>query len=230
MLASTSRPLVAAARATGRRNASAIATKYSGAAYKAALASSPATLTKVSEELSAIAKSLKDTPALNAFVSNPLLSSKERATGLESLYKAGSPKGTVNDITKNLLAVLSENGRLAETPAVIEEFNALVAKYKGELEIVVTSAQPLTKDILTKLEASLKQSEAAKQSKVLKFTNKVMLLWMPLNNNSVRLIVFLKVNPSLLGGMIVDVGDKTIDLSVASRVTKLNNLLQRKLL
>ena len=176
MLASTSRPLVAAARATGRRNASAIATKYSGAAYKAALASSPATLTKVSEELSAIAKSLKDTPALNAFVSNPLLSSKERATGLESLYKAGSPKGTVNDITKNLLAVLSENGRLAETPAVIEEFNALVAKYKGELEIVVTSAQPLTKDILTKLEASLKQSEAAKQSKVLKFTNKVMLL------------------------------------------------------
>ena len=141
MLASTSRPLVAAARATGRRNASAIATKYSGAAYKAALASSSATLTKVSEELSAIAKSLKDTPALNAFVSNPLLSSKERATGLESLYKAGSTKGTVNDITKNLLAVLSENGRLAETPAVIEEFNALVAKYKGELEIVVTSAQ-----------------------------------------------------------------------------------------
>ena len=52
---------------------------------------------------------------------------------------------------------------------------------------------------------------------------------MLLNNSSVRLIVFLKVNPSLLGGMIVDVGDKTIDLSVASRVTKLNNLLQRKL-
>jgi hypothetical protein len=35
------------------------------------------------------------------------------------------------------------------------------------------------------------------------------------------------VNPSVLGGIIVDFGDKTIDLSVQSRVTKLNNVLQR---
>lgn len=38
----------------------------------------------------------------------------------------------------------------------------------------------------------------------------------------------LQVNPSILGGIVVDFGDKSIDLSVASRVTKLNNLLQRK--
>jgi len=35
-----------------------------------------------------------------------------------------------------------------------------------------------------------------------------------------------QVNPSLLGGLVVDFGDKTIDLSVSSRVGKLNNLLQ----
>lgn len=35
-----------------------------------------------------------------------------------------------------------------------------------------------------------------------------------------------QVNASLLGGLVVDFGDKTIDLSVASRVGKLNNLLQ----
>ena len=33
------------------------------------------------------------------------------------------------------------------------------------------------------------------------------------------------MNPSILGGIIVDFGDKTIDLSVASRVNKLNGLL-----
>lgn len=38
----------------------------------------------------------------------------------------------------------------------------------------------------------------------------------------------LQVNPSILGGIVVDFGDKSIDLSVASRVNKLNNLLQRK--
>ena len=32
----------------------------------------------------------------------------------------------------------------------------------------------------------------------------------------------------MLGGIVVDFGDKTVDLSVASRVNKLNNLLQRE--
>ena len=35
------------------------------------------------------------------------------------------------------------------------------------------------------------------------------------------------MNPAILGGIIVDFGDKTVDLSVQSRVNKLNNLLQR---
>ena len=38
------------------------------------------------------------------------------------------------------------------------------------------------------------------------------------------------MNPSILGGLIVDFGEKSIDLSVASRVNKLNNLLQRTFL
>ena len=36
-----------------------------------------------------------------------------------------------------------------------------------------------------------------------------------------------QVNPAVLGGVVVDFGDKTIDLSVVSRVNKLNGLLQR---
>ncbi len=36
----------------------------------------------------------------------------------------------------------------------------------------------------------------------------------------------LQVKPSLIGGLVVDFGDKSIDLSVASRVNKINNLLQ----
>ncbi|EJD04409.1 ATP synthase subunit 5 [Fomitiporia mediterranea MF3/22] len=212
MLATTARPLVnTLARSQARRNASSIATKYSHAAYKAALSKSPSTLLKVQNELSALAASIKETPQLSAFVSNPFLASSERTAGLDALYKAASAKAAgkepLSDVTKNLIAVLSENGRLKETISVIEGFNELVAKYKGELEIVVTSASALPRDVLNKLENSLKQSEVAKQAKVLKITN--------------------KVNPSVLGGILVDVGDKTIDLSVASRVTKLNSLLQQ---
>ncbi|KZV80808.1 hypothetical protein EXIGLDRAFT_780523, partial [Exidia glandulosa HHB12029] len=67
-------------------------------------------------------------------------------------------------------------------------------------------AEPLGRDVLANLEKSLKQSEAGKAAKTLKITN--------------------KVNPAILGGLVVDLGEKTIDLSVSNRVNKLNGLLQ----
>ncbi|KAH7913888.1 OSCP, subunit 5 of the stator stalk of mitochondrial F1F0 ATP synthase [Hygrophoropsis aurantiaca] len=193
----------------GRRAASTIALKYSNATYSAALAKSPQVLNKVQAELTVISNSIKELPELKAFVSNPTLSAKERNAGLAAIFAraegTGAKKEPVSDITKNLFAVLSNNGRLGETQGVIEGFNELVSKYKGELEVVVTSAAPLPKDISSRLETVLKQSQAAQQAKTLKITN--------------------KVNPSVLGGIVVDFGDKSIDLSVSSRINKLNNLL-----
>lgn len=125
---------------------------------------------------------------------------------------------------KNLFEVLSENGRLGETQGVIEGFNELVASHKGEVTVTITSASPLPRDIQSRLESTLKQSETAQRAKTLKVVNKVCYL-------SLRLYTVsnpkCKVNPSVLGGLIVDFGDKTIDLSVASRVNKFNNLLHR---
>ncbi|KAF8629837.1 hypothetical protein AX15_003203 [Amanita polypyramis BW_CC] len=203
---------VAAAPGFGHRAASAIASKYSKATFNAALSKSPVTLNKVHAELSNLSNAIKSKPEVDAFVRNPTLSTKDRLAGLSTLFSslegAGAKKEPVSDITKNLLAVLSENGRLGEMEGVVEGFNELVAQYKGELTISVTSADALPKDILTRLETALKQSESGQKAKVLKIVN--------------------KVNPSVLGGIIVDFGDKTIDLSVSSRVTKLNNALQRK--
>jgi F-type H+-transporting ATPase subunit O len=161
----------------GRRAASGIALKYAKAAYSAALAKSPQVLTKVQTELNAISKSIGDTPDLKTFVTNPTLSVKERKTRLPLLFAraegVGAKKEPVSDITKNLFALLSENGRLGETPGVIEGFNEMVSKYKGELSVIVTSATPLNKDVLTRLETTLKQSQTAQQAKTLKITNKV---------------------------------------------------------
>jgi len=193
----------------GRRAASSIASKYASAAYSAALKKSPQTLTKVQAELNVISKTLQDVPELKEFVTNPTLSLQERKNGLPSLFSkiegTGAKKEPVSDVTKNLLSVLSENGRLTETEHVIEGFNELVAKYKGELNVTVTSASPLPRDVLSRLESTLKQSQTAQEAKSLKLTN--------------------KVNPSVLGGLVVDFGEKTIDLSVSSRISKLNNLL-----
>ncbi len=161
----------------GRRSASGIALKYADAAYSAALSKSPQVLTKVHTELNAISKSIEETPAIKAFVTNPTLSVKDRNAGLPTLYAraegTGAKKEALTDITKNLFGLLSENGRLAETAGVIEGFNELVAKRKGELKITVTSAVPLGRDILARLEAILKESQTARQAKSLNVTNKV---------------------------------------------------------
>lgn len=105
MLLSSARSAVSSA-GLGRRAASTIALKYSNAVFSAALAKSPQTLNKVQSELNAIASSLKETPELNAFVTNPTLSAKDRTSGLPNLIaKAeGTSRGAaVTDITKKSL-------------------------------------------------------------------------------------------------------------------------------
>ncbi|KAG8714293.1 ATP synthase F0 subcomplex subunit OSCP atp5, partial [Ceratobasidium sp. 395] len=126
------------------------------------------TLNKVQSELTSIKTSYSDNPALLAFVINPTLSASDRKNRLDAIFAAAAPKGSkepVSPITRNLFEVLSENGRLGETSGVIESFNQLLSKHKGELEVVVTSASPLEKNVLTKLESTLKTSQAASQAK-----------------------------------------------------------------
>jgi len=195
------------AQGLGRRAASGIASKYSNAVYSAALSKSPQVLSKVHTELATLSTTIKGSPEINTFVHNPTLSLNDRTKGLDILYKQVEKKEALSDVTKNLFAVLSENGRLGDVQQVIEGFNELYAKHKGELTVVITSAAPLAKDVLSKLESTLKQSQAAQASKSLKVTN--------------------KVNPAVLGGLVVDFGDKTIDLSVSSTVNKLNGILQQ---
>jgi F-type H+-transporting ATPase subunit O len=208
MLLATTARSASFAPLAGRRAASAIASKYSNAVYNAALAKSPQTLTKVHAELASFATALKQSQDIDAFVHNPTLSAKDRTAGLASVFKAieGGKKEPVSDLTKNLFQVLSENGRLAEADGVVEVFNELFAQYNGELNVTVASATPLPKDILSRLESILKQSQTAQKAKTVKVAN--------------------KVNPSILGGIVIDFGDKTIDLSAQSRVTKLNAALQ----
>jgi F-type H+-transporting ATPase subunit O len=177
MLLTSAARSVSVAQGFSRRAASTIASKYSKAVFGAALAKSPATLNKVATDLSGISNAIKTQPEVATFISNPTLSQQEREKGILTLLSkvegTGAKKDQASEITKNLLALLSENGRLGETEGVIEGFNELFAEHKGELTVTVTSAAPLAKDVLTRLETTLKASQAAQKAKVVKITNKV---------------------------------------------------------
>lgn len=66
-----------------------------------------------------------------------------------------------------------------------------MSAYRGELQVIVTSAEALDKKAMDRLEKALKGAELAK-GKQLKLTN--------------------RVNPAVLGGLMVDFGDKTSEL------------------
>lgn len=137
------------------------------------------------------------------FAANPTLSASERTKLINSLAQGSSP------IITNLLQVLASNGRLSTFPSVITDFSTLMAAHRGQLVVTVTSAEPLAAGgaEMKRLEKALKGTKIA-QGKDLKLIN--------------------RVNPGILGGLEVDFGEQTIDLSASSKVNKFNAALARE--
>ena len=100
---------------------------------------------------------------------------------------------------QSFLGVLAENRRLAKLPAIIRDFRGLAARHRGETTAEVTSAHPLTDD----------QVDALKQSLRARVGTDV--------------AVDLAVDPTLLGGLVVQIGSQRIDSSIR---TRLNSLAQ----
>jgi len=128
---------------------------------------------------------------------------------VQLLTQTGGGSAEATKAVKNLLEVMSENGRLGMLDGVVSAFEKIMRAHKGEVDVVVTSAQPLDARVLSRLEQSIAKSSLLSRGQKVKMEN--------------------KVNDNILGGLIVEIGDRTIDLSVQSRVTKLNQLLYETL-
>jgi len=92
---------------------------------------------------------------------------------------------------------LADNGRLGELKSVIRIVRTLASSHRGETRAEVTSAYPLGDDQIAALKTRLKARVGA------------------------DVTIDARVDPSLLGGIVVRLGSQMIDASIA---TKLNNL------
>lgn len=119
-------------------------------------------------------------------------------------FKAIGSKGNMNPATENLFILLAENGRLSKLNAIINLYKLLMAANRGEVVCEVITANPLDVDTKTKLEATLKR----------------------LLKKGQTILLTTKVDPSIIGGMIVSVGDKYIDMSVASKIKMYTDLIE----
>ncbi|KAI0853739.1 OSCP-domain-containing protein [Daldinia vernicosa] len=175
---------------------------YASALYTAAVKTS--SLDPTAKALSTLSDLLAKDQKLVTILNTPTLSDSDKSAIVAELQKNLGPVSS-NETVKNFLATLAENNRLGILPGVSEKFNQIMRAARGEVELVIISAQQLDNKTLSRIENAIAKSPIVGQGKKLKVTN--------------------QINPDILGGLIVEIGDRTIDLSVSSKLAKLNKLL-----
>lgn len=167
--------------------------RYANATYTAA--SKASILDTVEAELLAIQDMAQKNEAFKSFLENPLTSRDEKTAQVETLL---GDKST--SITLNLMTTLAGNARLAETNKIIDTYVQLMKAKRGEVEATIISAEPLTK-AQTEAVATAMKSQVGKGKTVALST---------------------KVDPAILGGLQVQIGDQFLDLSVGSKIDSIS--------
>src|SRR6185295_7341244 len=151
------------------------------------------------EELKDLTGSLDQSPKLEHFLASPLVDEEGRARVIEDLFR-----GRASDLLVDSLQVINRKGRLGQIRAIAEAYRRAHRDLRGWVDVQVRTAVPLTGALRTRLADSIAAFSGKKPS------------------------LTEKVDPSLIGGMVVEVGGKKIDASVASRLRDLSEALQAR--
>jgi len=168
-----------------------LAGRYATALFE--LARDQKQIDTVSASLGRLRAALAGSPEFAALVTSPLIGREEgaRAT-LATADSLGS-----DPLTRNFLGVLAKGRRLGILANVIRDFEKLAAHARGEATAEVTSAHPLNDEQVAALRAKLRASLGR------------------------DVAVDLRVDPSILGGLVVRVGSRMIDSSIKTKLDTL---------
>jgi F-type H+-transporting ATPase subunit delta len=177
--------------ATDDTSTSSVAGRYASALFE--LAREQRALPQVEADLGKFAKLLDDSADLRRLVLSPVFSSEEQGKAITSiLAKAG-----IGGLAGNFIRLLAKNRRLFAAADMIKSFRAIAARERGEVSAEVASAHPLTEAQVAALKDSLKSSVGKDVS------------------------LAMKVDPSLLGGLVVKIGSRMIDSSLKTKLASL---------
>jgi F-type H+-transporting ATPase subunit delta len=145
----------------------------------------------VQEQLAAVAEAVAELPQLRSVIGNPQVDAESKATVLEAA--AGEP----DELVSNFLHLIAEKGRAGSIEGIRAELDRIVAQAEGQLNVTLTTAYELSeaeaKDIVARIEkASGRKVEATR-----------------------------KVDPGLIGGIVLEAGSLRADASVRGRLDRL---------
>jgi F-type H+-transporting ATPase subunit delta len=168
-----------------------LAGRYATALF--ALASEKKVVSAVEVSLAKVNAALAESADLKALMANPVLSRTAAVSAIAAVAKSMK----LDALTANTLGVLAQNRRLSETGAVARAFAILAANDRGEVTAEVTTARALSASQSKALAAQLKKRVGS------------------------DVVITAKVDPAILGGMVVTIGSQMIDSSIKTRLNSL---------
>jgi len=173
-----------------------VAKTYGEALYEAAVEAGKTR--ELLEEIDAVRTILRDNPDFDKLMLHPGIPKLEKLGIVEKVFG-----GKVSDELAGFLRVIVENERYRELPAVFEYFTAKVKEANGIGIAYVTTATELSEARKAEVKAKL------------------------LETTSYNIMeMHYKTDTTLIGGMVIRIGDRVVDSSIR---TKLNDLTRQLL-
>ena len=168
-----------------------IADRYASALYD--LAVDIKSVDSVLADLTLLQTMLNDQKDLNLVIKSPLIASTDKLNILEKILL----NIKANKLTLTFLKVLEQNKRFSNLYSIISQFININAYNRGDVLADITSAEELNDEQRKNIKEQLKNTLGKKLS--LKFI----------------------VDKKIIGGLVVKVGSKMIDTSLANKINKL---------
>jgi F-type H+-transporting ATPase subunit delta len=165
--------------------------RYATALFE--LANEADVLDQIEADLDGFDRLLDESRDLYRLIRSPVYSAEDQTRALGAILESAGAA----TLTTSFLKLIARNRRLFAVRAMIAAFRTLVAAARGEITAEVTSAQELKPAQVTALKAELKAAE----SREVKLTQ--------------------RVDPTILGGLIVKVGSRMIDNSLRTKLQSL---------
>merc|ERR1712226_402325 len=157
-------------------------------------------LEAVEKDLKTMTATLGKDAQFAAFLADPSVKKNIKADGV-----AGAcDKLKMNVLSKNLFVAMAENGRHGLVGPVISSFNTIMAAHRGEVICTVSTAKALAAPMKKEIEATIALFLKKGQKSLISY----------------------EVKPEIMGGMVVSIGDRFVDMSTASKVKKYTEIIQ----
>lgn len=148
----------------------------------------------LAEEIQSLLPIIAEGGELHRLLTNPAISDEERGKIVQAVFQ-----GKVSGLLYNLLRLLGDKCRLGSLPQVAAGYLLAVAEARGQVDVVAYVATALDPAVAKQVGDQIGQA-----------------LGKTVTLNQ-------KVDPALIGGMKIKVGDQLIDASVASQLRNMKN-------